>query len=86
MWDKMLSCSPLANFFWDLQCKIYFLLVGKKQSELYLIATMEMFVGFIILNLKAFLLYCQMFLFQESSLKAFNRIVSPCFISGAINF
>ncbi|KAJ7408565.1 HEPACAM family member 2 [Willisornis vidua] len=24
----MLSWSPLANFFWDLQCKIYFLLVG----------------------------------------------------------
>ncbi|XP_057288758.1 HEPACAM family member 2 isoform X1 [Pezoporus wallicus] len=24
----MLSWSPLANFFWDLQCKLYFLLVG----------------------------------------------------------
>ncbi|XP_071591344.1 HEPACAM family member 2 isoform X3 [Heliangelus exortis] len=28
VWDRMLSWSPLANFFWDLQCKIYFLLVG----------------------------------------------------------
>nr|XP_009491938.1 PREDICTED: HEPACAM family member 2 [Pelecanus crispus] len=28
MWDRMLPWSPLTNFFWDLQCKIYFLLVG----------------------------------------------------------
>lgn len=41
-WDRMLSWSPLANFFWDLQCKMYFLLVGKRQYELYLIVILEM--------------------------------------------
>ncbi|KAF2983505.1 hypothetical protein EK904_005698 [Melospiza melodia maxima] len=41
----MLSWSPLANFFWDLQCKIYFLLVGKIQYELYLVVIVEIDEG-----------------------------------------
>lgn len=68
MWDRMLSWSPLANFFWDLQCKIYFLLVGKIQYELYLSVIGEILfdsVKLIIINLKIFLLYCQMFDFRK---------------------
>ena len=80
MWDRMLSWSPLANFFWDLHCKIYFLLVGKIQYQLYVIVTVEMWVGFMLLNLKIFLLYCWCFYF-----KAFNQVVSPSFVCGAIN-
>lgn len=68
MWDRMLSWSPLANFFWDLQCKIYFLLVGKIQYELYLTVIGEILIDsvrFIIINLKIFVLYCQMFDFRK---------------------